>query len=253
MKPSGEHTEPNAGQSAEYTVQSEEQNRIPAHGTEARSSWIRGRLPVYLVMGSINCTRSPEQVLTEAIAGGTTLFQYREKENGALTGSDSLELARRLQRICRAHGVPFIVNDDLELALLLDADGVHIGQDDAPAVLIWQQLGPDKIVGVSAHSLAEAQQAIADGADYLGIGPVYPTRSKADAEPVKGTAIIEQIRAAGINIPLVGIGGIHVHNALPVLQAGADGIAVISAIAGAIDSRQAAAELAALFSASDMY
>ncbi|ANF98664.1 thiamine phosphate synthase [Paenibacillus bovis] len=198
-------------------------------------------------MGSINCARPPEQVLIDAIAGGTTFFQYREKGTGALTGSAAVELARQLQSICRAQGVPFIVNDDLELALQLDADGVHIGQEDAPAALIRQQLGPDKIVGVSAHSLAEAKQAIADGADYLGIGPVYPTRSKADAEPVRGTAIIEQIRAAGITLPLVGIGGIDARNAAPVLQAGADGVAVISAIAGALDSRLAAAELAALF------
>ncbi len=206
---------------------------IPSAGTTARIDWIRARLPLYLVMGSMNCRQSPEQVLEQAIAGGITLFQYREKGKQALHDHEYVELARRLQRICRKQGVPFIVNDDLELALALDADGLHVGQDDAPAEWIRQRLGPDKIVGVSAHSLVEASRAIAAGADYLGIGPIYPTRSKDDAEPVRGTEVIQQLRRSGLNIPLVGIGGINEHNAAPVLRDGADGVAVISAITAA--------------------
>ncbi len=203
-----------------------------SHSAE-RSHWIRSCLPLYLVMGSVNCKQSPVQVLEQAIAGGVTLFQYREKGKQALRGQEYVELARRLQDICRNHKVPFIVNDDLELALTLDADGVHVGQDDAPADWIRQRLGPDKIVGVSAHSLVEASRAIAAGADYLGIGPIYPTLSKDDAEPVRGTEVIQHVRRSGLTIPLVGIGGIHEHNAAPVLRDGADGVAVISAITAA--------------------
>lgn len=204
------------------------------------SDQLRDLLKVYFIMGSVNCLKSPAKVLKEAVAGGITMFQFREKGTGALTAQVRFNLGRRLQKICRENGVPFIVNDDIDLAIALDADGIHVGQDDTPALAIRQLLGEDKIVGVSAHSLVEAQQAIADGADYLGIGPIYPTSSKEDAQAVRGTSVIEEIRNSGITIPLVGIGGITVHNAAPVLAAGADGISVISAIAGAEDITLAA-------------
>ncbi|WP_416235517.1 thiamine phosphate synthase [Paenibacillus campi] len=219
---------------------------MPTAGTAARHYWMRQQLKLYLVMGSINCTAAPEQVLRQAIAGGITMFQYREKGDGARTGQAAAELARRLQNICRQHSIPFIVNDDLELALSLQADGIHVGQSDLPASLIREQLGTDKIVGVSAHSLTEASCAIAAGADYLGIGPIYPTRSKADAEPVRGTAVIEQLRHAGMTLPLVGIGGIDTSNAAAVVESGADGVAVISSIAGQSDPAAAATALARL-------
>ncbi|OZQ70155.1 thiamine-phosphate diphosphorylase [Paenibacillus sp. VTT E-133280] len=204
------------------------------------SDQLRNLLKVYFIMGSVNCLKSPAKVLKEAVAGGITMFQFREKGTGALTAEVRFNLGRRLQKICRANGVPFIVNDDIDLAIALDADGIHVGQDDTPTLAIRQLLGEDKIVGVSAHSLAEAQQAIADGADYLGIGPIYPTSSKDDAQAVRSTLVIEEIRNSGITVPLVGIGGITVHNAAPVLAAGADGISVISAIAGAEDITLAA-------------
>ncbi|GGF84408.1 thiamine-phosphate synthase [Paenibacillus albidus] len=212
--------------------------------TRMISEELRALLKVYFIMGSMNCSRPPSAVLREAIAGGITLFQFREKGPGALTGTARVELARELQQICQRGGVPFIVNDDLELALTLDADGIHVGQDDAPALEIRQRFGSGKIIGVSAHSLAEARRAIADGADYLGVGPVYPTISKDDAQAVRGTAVIEELRAHGIAHPLVGIGGITAANAFPVIQAGADGISVISAMAAAADARAAARELA---------
>lgn len=199
------------------------------------SDILREQLKLYFIMGSVNCRRSPEEVLAEAVAGGITMFQFREKGDNALTGSERFELAKRLQQICRVHSVPFIVNDDIHLAIALDADGIHVGQDDEPAQQIRQQIGAHKIVGVSAHSLSEAKQAITDGADYLGIGPIYPTSSKEDAKAVLGTQLIEHIRENDIHIPLVGIGGITRQNAAPVLAAGADGIALISAIAAADD------------------
>lgn len=204
------------------------------------SDQLRDLLKVYFIMGSVNCQIAPAKVLKEAVAGGITMFQFREKGTRALTAQVKFNLGRRLQKICRANGVPFIVNDDIDLAIALDADGIHVGQEDTPALAIRQLLGEDKIIGVSAHSLSEAQQAIADGADYLGIGPIYPTSSKDDAQAVRGTLVIEEIRNSGITIPLVGIGGITVHNAAPVLAAGADGISVISAIAGAEDIALAA-------------
>ncbi|OKP95922.1 thiamine phosphate synthase [Paenibacillus sp. P46E] len=194
---------------------------------------LRKLLKLYFIMGSVNCRKSPLETLVEAIDGGITLFQYREKGRTAFTGQAYVELARQLQQHCRERQVPFIVNDDIELAVALDADGVHVGQEDEPARSIRERLGAHKIIGVSAHTLEEGQQAIADGADYLGVGPVYPTSSKDDAEAVQGTAVIETLRRCGLTIPLVGIGGITVDNAAPVLKAGADGISVISAIAGA--------------------
>ncbi|MFD1775084.1 thiamine phosphate synthase [Paenibacillus rhizophilus] len=211
------------------------------------SEHVRSLLRVYFIMGSVNCRRPAAEVLAEAIAGGVTIFQFREKGPGALKGEAKLNLARELQGICHSHGVPFIVNDDIDLAIAIDADGVHVGQDDEPARVLRKQLGSRKIIGVSAHTPEEVRQAIADGADYLGIGPVYPTSSKDDARPVQGTVLIENLRREGIAIPLVGIGGITVNNASPVLAAGADGISVISAIASASSPRSAAAELASFF------
>ncbi|MEK4997948.1 thiamine phosphate synthase [Paenibacillus sp. FSL H7-0918] len=199
------------------------------------SEHLRDLLKVYFIMGSVNCRKAPVKVLQEAVAGGITMFQFREKGTGSLSDKARLNLGRRLQKICHANGVPFIVNDDIDLAIALDADGIHVGQEDTPALAIRQLLGENKIIGVSAHSFAEAQQAIADGADYLGVGPIYPTSSKEDAKAVQGTAMIEELRNKGITIPLVGIGGITLQNVAPVLTAGADGISVILAIAGAED------------------
>ncbi|AIQ12726.1 thiamine phosphate synthase [Paenibacillus durus] len=212
------------------------------------SEAVRAHLRVYFIMGSVNSRRPAAEVLTEAIAGGVTIFQFREKGPGALIGEAKVNLARELQAICRDHGVPFIVNDDIDLAIQLDADGVHVGQDDEPARVLRERLGSRKIIGVSAHTPEEVRQAIDDGADYLGIGPVYPTSSKDDARPVQGTILIQNLRREGITIPLVGIGGITAANASPVLAAGADGVSVISAIAGA-DHPQEAAEVFAQLAA----
>ncbi|CAH1222256.1 thiamine phosphate synthase [Paenibacillus sp. JJ-223] len=206
---------------------------------------VRRAMRLYLVMGSVNATHDPVEVLRQAIAGGITLFQFREKGTGALTGTARIALAERLREVCGQHGIPFIVNDDVELAVALQADGVHVGQDDADAALVRARIGPGRMLGVSAHSVTEARRAVQAGADYLGVGPMYPTRSKADAHAVLGPAGIAELRAAGIAVPLVGIGGIAADTAAAVMAAGADGVAVISAVAGAVDVRAAAAELAA--------
>ena len=192
---------------------------------------MRELLKLYFIMGSVNCHKTPEETLSAAIDGGITLFQYREKGKGKLEGNHKLELGRRLQWLCKENGVPFIVNDDVELAIELDADGVHIGQEDASAVEVREKIG-SKILGVSAHTFEEAKLAIEHGADYIGVGPMFPTSSKEDAREAGGPAMIKEMRDKGIDIPIVAIGGISLGNIQPIMEAGADGISIISAIAG---------------------
>jgi thiamine-phosphate pyrophosphorylase len=193
---------------------------------------IRARLKLYFIMGSVNCLKDPVEVLEESIKGGITIFQYREKGLGSLTGQAKYDFGKKLQRLCRDKGVPFIVNDDLELALSLDADGMHIGQEDDQVLWIRSKIG-HKILGVSAHNVEEAKLAMEQGADYLGVGPMYATQTKLDAKEVQGPTVIRQMRDSGILAPIVGIGGIALGNAAPVIHAGADGVAVISAISHA--------------------
>jgi thiamine-phosphate pyrophosphorylase len=193
---------------------------------------LRETLKVYFIMGSTNCLKNPAEVLKEAIFGGITLFQYREKGEGALTGDAKYKLAQELQSICKVHHIPFIVNDDIELALAINADGVHIGQEDEPVKKVRERIG-DKILGVSVHSMDEAISAVEDGADYFGVGPVFLTTTKKDVKPSQGTRLIEKLRNEGFTIPIVGIGGITAENASSVIRAGADGVSVITAISHA--------------------
>ncbi|WP_141432840.1 thiamine phosphate synthase [Bacillus sp. 03113] len=193
---------------------------------------LRKALKVYFIMGSTNCFENPIDVLKEAISGGITFFQFREKGEGALIGAEKVTLAKELQRICKEHQVPFIVNDDIELAIVLDADGVHIGQEDEPISAVREKIG-NKILGVSVHTMEEAETALQNGADYFGIGPVFATQTKKDARPTQGTQLIEALRSKGVQIPIVGIGGITTDNASSVVKAGADGVSVITAISHA--------------------
>ncbi|WP_141525031.1 thiamine phosphate synthase [Bacillus sp. AFS018417] len=186
-------------------------------------------LQVYFIMGSNNCCKDPLQVMKEALDGGITIFQYREKGEGALTGEERYAFAKQLQSLCKEYNVPFIVNDDVELALELDADGVHVGQDDEGIKTVREKMG-DKIIGVSAHTIEEACFAIENGADYLGVGPIFPTNTKKDAKAVQGTEGLRFFRESGVEVPIVGIGGITIENAASVIEAGADGVSVISAI-----------------------
>lgn len=206
---------------------------------------LRDALRLYLVMGSANCAGAdPVEVLEAAIDGGVTMFQYREKGPGALEGAAMLALGAQLRELCARSAIPFIVNDDVRMAEELEADGIHVGQEDAPAAEVRRRF-PGKIVGISAHNLAEAQSALAAGADYLGVGPMYATRTKLDARAVMGPAELVRMREGGIRLPLVGIGGIDAAGAAAVLRGGADGVAVVSAITQARSPKQAAAELLA--------
>lgn len=198
-------------------------------------------LRVYFIMGSFNAPNGdPLKVLEHALHGGITCFQLREKGPHALHGIEKLAFAKSCQQLCKAFGVPFIVNDDVELAVLIDADGVHVGQDDLSASVVRSKIGKEKLLGVSVHSVIEATIALAVGADYIGMGPVYQTVSKSDAKPVSGTSSITEVATIFPDLPIVGIGGISATNLHVVMKSGASGVSVISAIAGAKDPEVAA-------------
>lgn len=213
--------------------------------TKAEQQQIKQQLSVYFIMGTANTTRQPLDVVKEAIQGGITMFQFREKGEKALQGDEKKQLARQIQALCQEANVPFIVNDDVQLAIDLDADGVHVGQEDTNAKDVRERIG-NKILGVSTHNLDEVKQAMKDGADYVGMGPVYPTETKKDTRSVQGVSLITEVRRHGLQIPIVGIGGITYDNAAPVIQAGADGISIISAISQSADPKTATEELKSL-------
>ncbi|WIG42371.1 thiamine phosphate synthase [Bacillus toyonensis] len=200
-------------------------------------------LQVYFIMGSNNCMKDPLAILKEALDGGVTLFQFREKGEGTLTGEDRVRFAKKLQALCKEYGVPFIVNDDVELAVELDADGVHVGQDDEGITSVREKMG-DKIIGVSTYTIEEAKWAIENGADYLGVGPIFPTSTKKDTKAVQGTKGLAHFREQGITVPIVGIGGITIENTAAVIEAGADGVSVISAISLADSAYESTKRLA---------
>ena len=163
----------------------------------------------------------------QALEGGATLVQIREKnlEEGAFE-----QEAIELQALCRRHHVPFIVNDNVELALRIGADGIHVGQEDMEAGRVREMLGPDRILGVSAQTVEEALRAEAAGADYLGVGAVFPTGSKDDAVDVPHETLKAICEA--VSIPVVAIGGITYENTEMLKDSGIAGISVISAIFG---------------------
>lgn len=177
----------------------------------------------------------------EAILGGATFIQLREKE---LSQEAFLEEAKEIKELCRKYQIPFVINDNVEIAREMDADGVHVGQSDMEAGNVREVLGPDKIIGVSAQTVEQAVLAEQRGADYLGVGAVFPTGSKADAEDVP----LETLKAIcqAVSIPVIAIGGISTGNILKLAGSGICGIAVISAIFAKPDIRAAAAELRSL-------
>lgn len=190
----------------------------------------REDLQLYFIMGTGNVfQQNPIHLLEKALQAGITMFQFREKGSLALTGLAYEQFARQCQKLCQQYNVPFIVNDDIELALRIGADGVHIGQDDLDVEMARKKIG-NMILGVSVHSQEELQTAIDHHADYVGIGPIFATTSKSDAQPPCGTNFLQQAHHLYPELPIVAIGGITCTNAHSVFQAGADGVAVISAI-----------------------
>lgn len=184
--------------------------------------------------------RTLTDVVRESLEGGVTMLQLREK---TLEEPAFLQEARELQALCRSYHVPFIVNDNVDIALAMDADGVHVGQSDMEALDVRAKLGPDKIIGVSAQTVEQALLAEKHGADYLGVGAVFPTGSKADAEEVSFDTLKAICQA--VSIPVVVIGGISRGNVARLAGSGICGVAVISAIYGAADIRAASQELKA--------
>ena len=161
-----------------------------------------------------------------AAAGGADTVQYRQKTG---TTRDMIKTAEAMQKICTQAGITFIVNDRVDVAIASGAHGVHLGQDDFPVRRARDLLGPDRIIGVSGGNLEEAQQGIADGADYVGFGPIYSTGSKPDAGTAQGLDKLSQM-VRNLSVPVIAIGGIDAAAAADVIRAGAHGIAIISAV-----------------------
>lgn len=173
-----------------------------------------------------------------AIQGGVTLVQLREKE------ADSrkfLDTALRVREVTERYHVPLIINDRIDIALACDASGVHLGQQDIPCTIARKILGPDKLIGVTAKTVEQALQAEQDGADYLGCGALFPSGAKPEAQPMTLSTLSEIL--AAVHIPVTAIGGINAENVHLPVEAGANGVAVVSAILGQLDVCAAAREL----------
>ena len=181
------------------------------------------------------------QQVEDALKGGVTCVQLREKE---LDDAAFLQEAMELSALCRSYGVPFIINDNVEIAIKCHADGIHVGQEDMAAADVRAKVGPDMIIGVSAHSVEEAQLAVAHGADYLGVGAAFSTHTKTDVDVLPEGRLKEICDS--VDVPVVAIGGIHKDNILKLKGSGADGVALVSAIFSAEDIEAECKELKAL-------
>ena len=182
--------------------------------------------------------RSLNEVVKESLDGGVTFVQLREKE---LDDETFLKEAKELQSLCGEYHVPFVINDNVDIAMKINADGVHVGQSDMEAGDVRSKLGPDKIIGVSAATVEQAVLAEKRGADYLGVGAVFPTGSKDDAVDVSHETLKAICEA--VSIPVIAIGGISKKNIHELAGSGICGVAVISAIYAAGDIKKAAQEL----------
>ncbi|MYL16202.1 thiamine phosphate synthase [Halorubrum terrestre] len=196
----------------------------------------------YLVTAtSRSAGRTTPEVVAAALDGGVDVVQLRDK---AASARERYETGLRLRELTAEAGVPLVVNDRIDLAAAVDADGVHLGQSDLPVAVAREQLGEDAVVGVSASTVEQAEAAEAAGADYLGVGAVYGTDSK-DVSGDRDGIGVERIAAVAdaVSIPVIGIGGIDAGNAAPVVAAGATGVAVLSAITAAEDPAAATAAI----------
>lgn len=176
--------------------------------------------------------------LEKAILGGVTTIQLREKN---LSNEEFISIAKEVKKVCQNYHIPFIINDNLEVALAINSDGIHIGQNDIPASIVRKQIGPNKILGVSVHNLKEAFQAKIDGADYVGVGAIFSTETKNDATNVT----LDSLKKIcdNIDLPVVAIGGINLDNISKLKDINIAGIAVVSAIMKANDITAASGQL----------
>ncbi|ARB40240.1 MULTISPECIES: thiamine phosphate synthase [Mammaliicoccus] len=188
-------------------------------------------LKVYFIAGSQDIADGNLiSVVEEALKAGITMFQFREKGETSKKGAEKEALAKSLFELCKQYQVPFIVNDDVDLAIKLNADGIHVGQDDRN-VSDFKDKFKDKIIGLSVANKMEYDQSDISEVDYIGTGPIHSTNSKADAGEEGGYQMIENMRKINQNIPIVAIGGITEVDVQPLIKAGANGVSVISAIA----------------------
>lgn len=197
-------------------------------------------LSLYLVTDqSLSKGRSVEWIVEQAVLGGVTMVQLREKDTSTL---DFLNKAVALKKLLTPYGIPLIINDRLDIALAADADGLHIGQSDMPYHIARQILGYDKIIGLSVETIAQAEEANLLDVDYIGLSPVFSTNTKTDINTPLGLEGIATIASFSCH-PMVAIGGINVENTPSILKAGAHGVAVVSAIVSADDVKAATQQL----------
>ena len=199
-------------------------------------------LSLYLVTDNSEDVDKFLNTIEEAIKGGVTVVQIREKTADTL---DFYNLALKVKEITSKYDVPLIVNDRVDIALAIDADGVHVGQSDMPCDVTRKLIGQNKILGVSAATVKEAKKAESDGADYIGTGAVFPTATKDDADSVTKDELIEIVKS--IDIPVVAIGGINLDNACELNGTGIAGLSVVSAIMSSDNPKKSSQELLNIF------
>ena len=245
----GRHADPGlATEAAEirYALYDLEGELLQADGLRAGRRARLGQCHLYLVIGPLP---DLEVRVEAALAGGVRLVQYRAKEGSLdahgqpLTDLGRLEQARALRALCARHGALFLVNDRIDLALAVDADGVHLGQGDLPPAVARRLLGPERLLGRSTHAIGQLRQAVQDGCDYVGVGPVNATPTKPGRQPV-GLEYVRQACAES-PIPCFAIGGITAEEIPAVRQAGASRVAVVRAISAAADPAEASRRLLA--------
>jgi len=211
-------------------------------GAEATEARRRFDLSVYLVTDTrLSGPRGVAEVAAAAARGGVSFVQLRDPD---ATTRSLIAAAGALQAVLAPHGIPLVINDRVDVALAVEADGVHLGDRDMPAATARRLLGPGRIVGVTVHDAAEARVVDPEIADYAGIGPVFTTTTKAGARPAIGVDGFRDLRRL-VPLPTVGIGGIDAARTAGVIAAGADGVAVVSAICAAADPEAAARAIAA--------
>jgi len=199
-------------------------------------------LSLYLVTDKSDDVEKFLKTIEEAIKGGVSVVQIREKTAETL---DFYNLALKVKEITEKHDVPLIINDRVDVALAVDAEGVHVGQSDMPCDVTRALVGPDKIVGVSAATIEEARKAESDGADYIGTGAVFPTATKDDAPKITKKDLKEIVES--ISIPVVAIGGITLNNAHELNDTGIAGLSVVSAIMSSENPKKSSEELLKIF------
>ncbi len=208
---------------------------------------IKNMLQVYFIAGTQDClhlgNNSQENllfILEEALKNGITCFQFREKGKNCLQNKEEIfNLAKKAQELCKKYNIPFFINDDIELALKVNATGIHIGQGDKDVNEVIKQINGKLLLGLSINTLKQAIKVKdIQGIDYFGVGPIYETTSKSDAKQSVGLDLIKNIRSENILKPLVAIGGITQLNAKAILECTCDGVAIISAITKSRNMKQ---------------